>query len=352
MSDGSHVVRAMSTPYPAVLTGLELGTYRHVAALAQRLFDVPLAAVVLSDGQRWSAARAGLAPGWGAHALAACRACCTAGETLRLADAAADARFAVAAADPADPADPVGEGPVRGCLATPIRLSDGAPAGMLCALDARPRGFDAADLAALEDLARCVGRELELRLLCATDPLTGVLTRDAFLQALERGIAEESAVALAVMDLDSFKAINDTFGHLGGDKVLAGTGTLMRRELCGVPVQLGRLGGEEFGFLFADMTIGEVIGELHSLRQSLSGYAFEGIGGVRITASFGLTAIEPAKARHEHLQLADLALYKAKHLGRNRLEQASPQDVGGASIHLLARRHRDGAGRVGTSVDR
>ena len=52
MSDGSHVVRAMSTPYPAVLTGLELGTYRHVAALAQRLFDVPLAAVVLSDGQR------------------------------------------------------------------------------------------------------------------------------------------------------------------------------------------------------------------------------------------------------------------------------------------------------------
>lgn len=282
--------------------------YDHIAALGQRLLGASACAVSLSKGRTWIAVREDMTP---TEAQNIFEWTLPLDSPASLSDRYTAGRLHIA------------QNPHEPCIAAvPIRLTDGQTVGTLQAIDFGARTFVEQDLGWLGRLGECVAREVDLRLACAVDALTGVWSRPAFLDALDYAI-ETEAVALAIMDLDSFKAINDTFGHATGDTVLAGIGRLMRRQMADVPADMGRLGGEEFGLLFTDMSMGEVFGALHALRQALSCEAFDGLGGIRVTASIGVTQIRPGAERSELLYKADEALYHAKYMGKNRVEDAA-----------------------------
>ena len=282
-------------------------SYGHVAALGQRMLDVAVCGVCLGEGGLWIAVREGIDEDAALEAL-----------TVHV---GTDLSAGVAGAG------------LRSVALVPITLADGEAVGTLAAIDDARRTFDADDREALATLCHCIARELDVRIQCAIDALTGLLVRSAFMQTLERGIGRR-AVALAIVDLDSFKAINDTFGYSVGDTVLAGAGALIRGHTSGMDVRLGRLRGEEFGILFHDMSAGEVLGALHSLRQAIAGHMFEALGGVRVTASIGVTGIGPGATPGTLLKEADQALYRAKILGRDRVEQTRSL-TGGDAFSLV-----------------
>lgn len=345
MSD--DLTQTAHLPASTVATVLREASYDHIAELGRRLLEVSLCAVCLGPDHRWLSLGEGVSPEHAALALS----------LAEDADAEAQREASVHTLNspvlngsplkgrmPNGPASavpsfrPVVRSGKMGTAATaPICVNGTEHVGLLRAIDFDNRVFKETDIRALAHLGACVSRELTLGLRCATDPLTGVLARTAFLDSLDVGL-DDGAVALAILDLDSFKAINDTFGHVNGDTVLSGTGALMRRELDTAQIQIGRLGGEEFGLLFCDMTMGEVIGTLHSLRQALSGLVFESVGGIRVTASIGVTAITPGRTRAELLYRADLALYRAKRFGKDRVETAEASE---GLPTPIARRHRD-----------
>lgn len=163
----------------------------------------------------------------------------------------------------------------------------------------------------------------------ATDPLTGALNRRALQARLEqertRVLREGGGFALATFDLDHFKQLNDTHGHVVGDATLVGVvntaGGLLRPTDA-----VARLGGEEFCLLLPDVTGDGAIAMAERLRRSLEGLEITSASGtVAVAASFGVAWY----GTHGHdwptlLKAADSALYSAKRNGRNRVEVANP----------------------------
>jgi diguanylate cyclase (GGDEF)-like protein len=151
------------------------------------------------------------------------------------------------------------------------------------------------------------------------DPLTGLLNRGAALDALERELArgwrEGKPVGVLLADLDHFKHINDTHGHLAGDAVLYDV--------------VGRYGGEEFLVVLpeCDLDHGAELGE--RLRQCVGATAAAvPEGRLSVTASVGVAASQVSRRVEAEalLRAADAALYRAKRAGRNRVERATPAD--------------------------
>ena len=168
--------------------------------------------------------------------------------------------------------------------------------------------------------------EAELKTLAVTDPLTGLPNRRYFLAALERELArvkrfQSQRAAVLMVDLDHFKAINDTRGHAAGDAVLAHFAELMRESLRNTDTA-GRLGGEEFAVLLpgADLHTAKEFAE--RLRHRLTRHPTPHEGAVMaVTASIGVAVLDPADPTAEAaLGRADAAVYRAKELGRNRVE--------------------------------
>jgi diguanylate cyclase (GGDEF)-like protein len=161
----------------------------------------------------------------------------------------------------------------------------------------------------LAQIAARLERATAVRELTERDPLTGVLTRGAFdARARQRG--EGGRAALALLDLDHFKAINDTFGHAAGDRVLATFGALLRRRLRHEDV-VARYGGEEFVLLLEDASPAEA----EELCGQLMAELAESDAGV--TFSAGIAALDGSL--DETYRRADAALYEAKRAGRARI---------------------------------
>jgi diguanylate cyclase (GGDEF)-like protein len=157
------------------------------------------------------------------------------------------------------------------------------------------------------------------------DELTGVRNARFFKGALERHITAARRYrwkpGLILIDLDHFKAVNDTFGHLQGDAVLKAVGDLLQKRVRGSDIA-GRYGGEEFAVLLADTDQKGAMAAAESLRTAIEGLVIPPISGfrtIRITASLGVTLIVAEGALPEDaLMLCDKALYDAKAAGRNR----------------------------------
>lgn len=165
------------------------------------------------------------------------------------------------------------------------------------------------------------------------DDLTGVLNRRAILQRLRDEVARASATPLwlALVDLDGFKHVNDTYGHAAGDAVLKGLAGICRKSLRETDL-LGRMGGEEFAIVMGDTDLDVARGVCERLRIKMGEaiVAFDGVE-IRFTVSIGLAAAEERdKTFAELLRRADLALYHAKNNGRNRVS------VDVAPPHLIA----------------
>jgi len=188
-----------------------------------------------------------------------------------------------------------------------------------------PGGAITAVVSIIRDLSGRKQREDELVRAATTDPLTGLLNRAAF----HRAAAEAAASArrgvpgaLAILDLDHFKRINDTHGHAAGDAALLMLADLLRENLRPEDA-IGRIGGEEFAILFRGLTLAAATPIADRLRQRLEGKRFatdEGSAGV--TMSAGLATLDPDRGVEAAFRLADAALYAAKRKGRNRIEVA------------------------------
>lgn len=167
----------------------------------------------------------------------------------------------------------------------------------------------------------------KLVILSRTDGLTGILNRRAIYEVLEKEIIrsgrEKTPLSVLMLDIDFFKKINDDYGHNVGDAVLR---ELVRRILAELrPCDaLGRYGGEEFIILLPGVSMceGGVIAE--RIRKAIGGTPFEVTpSGLKVTASFGVAEFDFKKNSDELINEADIALYEAKHKGRDRVENSS-----------------------------
>ena len=174
--------------------------------------------------------------------------------------------------------------------------------------------------------------------LAAYDALTGVVNRRALLQVLEREVAQAartaSPYALVLLDIDHFKAVNDTRGHLAGDQVLRHVSQVLRARLRGQDL-LGRYGGEEFLVLLPGTDLAGALQVAEGLRQAVQDAPCPWSGGsIAVTISLGVCAARPhAPGCAEALiDAADQALYAAKQAGRNRVQHGpAPQCAAGMS---------------------
>ena len=167
----------------------------------------------------------------------------------------------------------------------------------------------------------------------ATDQLTGVMSFSHVMEALESHVnkAPQTGKRLCVMmiDLDFFKRVNDTHGHLVGDIVLRHTAERIKSAVRDFDM-VGRFGGEEFTVILtnADMALAKVIAE--RIRQDVAETPFHAKGHIiEVTISLGVAMLRPGETREAILERADVAMYEAKQTGRNRvvvaedLEQAA-----------------------------
>ncbi|MBI2381322.1 MAG: diguanylate cyclase [Gammaproteobacteria bacterium] len=157
--------------------------------------------------------------------------------------------------------------------------------------------------------------------LAHTDTLTGLPNRREAERRLERLLKRKQQdaghLALALLDIDHFKHINDDHGHEHGDFVLQGLARLLPALLRPTDLMC-RWGGEEFLLLFPDTEPEESQAICERLRAALMATDFS--PAPRVSASFGLTSLAPHDSQSSLLKRADMALYRAKDLGRNRVE--------------------------------
>lgn len=177
--------------------------------------------------------------------------------------------------------------------------------------------------------------ELALEAQAHRDALTGVLTRRAFTDlatgALGRRVGSAEPMAVLLLDVDHFKRINDTHGHLVGDAALRVLGAVLRRELREGDL-VGRFGGEEFVVLLRGLEPLEAQAVAERLRAAIAAAPIEYQGARHaMTASLGLAVVTRREGLEAALGRADAALYAAKHAGRDRVRVASAPEQAGAT---------------------
>ncbi|GGE39831.1 hypothetical protein GCM10007421_12240 [Halopseudomonas oceani] len=153
------------------------------------------------------------------------------------------------------------------------------------------------------------------------DPLTEIETRAGLLAELRKQQAlvqrGEQACALAMLDVDHFKKINDSYGHAAGDLVLVSIVQCVKS--CLRPYDLiYRYGGEEFIICMPGTTITQAGEVMERLRSAISKLRF-GFGQAQVTASFGVTVLGASLSVEESISCSDQAMYEAKAAGRNRV---------------------------------
>ena len=172
-------------------------------------------------------------------------------------------------------------------------------------------------------------RQSRLEEMSLLDPLTGVANR----RGLERSLAQEDSrvrrysrpYSLLMIDLDHFKKVNDTHGHLAGDRVLAAIGDLLQ-DLCRATDTAGRYGGEEFAVVLPETPAESALVIAERIRERLAETPVTSPDGkqISVTASIGIASVPDNGAdAAAALAEADRALYKAKNGGRNQVAVAT-----------------------------
>jgi len=168
-----------------------------------------------------------------------------------------------------------------------------------------------------------------LTTIALTDALTELPNRRYFQQVLEAELRRTDrhgvGFGLAIIDIDDFKSFNDSAGHLAGDQLLRGVGTVIRTQMR-VSDVLSRWGGDEFILLMPSVTKLEAVRGVERLRKIVEGHGFAGrsvMASGRVTISAGVSRCPEDGTDHDSLvKKADDALYAAKRAGRNRVMES------------------------------
>ncbi len=183
---------------------------------------------------------------------------------------------------------------------------------------------------------RILELQQSLRFAATHDFLTNLLNRAEILAALERefarGARDGKPLALILADIDHFKRVNDTLGHVAGDDVLKEVAVRLKKDLRAYDV-VGRYGGEEFLLVLPGCNSTDGARRADAIRKTVGGTPIvTPYGPTSATISMGVTAADPKRDRtaSELLYEADMSLYLAKKNGRNRVEIFTPANSAGA----------------------
>jgi diguanylate cyclase (GGDEF)-like protein len=166
-------------------------------------------------------------------------------------------------------------------------------------------------------------RMRDLRGLMVRDSLTGLFnhttTTQMFATMLASANRQNKALGFAMIDVDHFKSVNDTYGHIMGDQVLVALARILRERLRGSDI-IGRYGGEEFAVILRDVTLEEAIQIIDNVREDFSRVCFRHNGiDFHCAFSAGISLSSREKSMVFIRAEADRALYRAKGSGRNRV---------------------------------
>jgi len=210
--------------------------------------------------------------------------------------------------------------------------------GLVRSRTGEPRFF----VSSLRDITARKRLQALLEERASTDPLTGVMNRNGIEERVRSELLRSDRygdkLSLVLIDLDHFKAVNDAYGHLAGDRILQGFCALARSCLRSTD-SLGRVGGEEFVALLPETGLSGARLFAERLRTTLEAFQFD--RGIRITASMGIAGHREGEELSSLMERADLAMYQAKKSGRNRVvldsedvERAEPERAQSAHITL------------------
>ncbi|WP_260604404.1 GGDEF domain-containing protein [Pandoraea apista] len=299
--------------------------FDRIVRLASYVLGAPISLVSLIDETRqWFKARQGLDVSQTPRSMAFCAHAILGDDVFVVPDARADRRFS-------DNPLVTGEPNIRFYAGAPLLTPEGHRLGTLCVIDRRPRTLDDEKRGLLADLSALVADALELRRvnqvlgdMAMRDGLTGALNRRAFLMQADRlfaaALAQKRRLSVLMLDIDHFKAVNDTWGHAIGDRVIVEL-TLVLRATLRKGTVIGRLGGEEFAVLLPEADAQRALQASERLLTAIGGASVPGPNGpVRFSASIGVGSLALDDADFSALlQRADRALYAAKQAGRNRV---------------------------------
>ncbi|WP_102107418.1 sensor domain-containing diguanylate cyclase [Oceaniglobus roseus] len=298
--------------------------FESIVELVKQTLNVPMCAVTFIDRDRqWIKAERGVGGREMPRSLSFCSHAIKRAEPFVVPDATTHPLFS-------DNALVTGAPFIRSYLGIPLQTSDGYQIGSLCVIDTRPREFAEAEIALLSRFASLVVENLELRMIATTDALTGLRTRRDWQEQVRREIALSARsgrpLSVAIMDIDHFKAVNDTYGHRTGDLLLSEVARVLLNRLRATDL-VGRLGGEEFAVALPETTADEAREVVERVRLAVARIETSSPEAptVRCTISGGIAQLQDGETLDALCNRADHALYTAKGDGRNRLACALPQ---------------------------
>jgi diguanylate cyclase (GGDEF)-like protein len=290
--------------------------FERITRLARTVLGMPIVLVSLVDRERqWFKSRQGLEVAETPRQISFCNYTIRDNEPLIIPDARADPRFANIPL--------VVEPPyVRFYVGVPLRTRDGYNIGALCAMDTEVRDLTPDQVAVMQDLARLVIHEIELRTAAAIDSLTGAMSRRSFSEEanrdIERARRHGRLLSLVLIDIDNFKSINDTHGHPAGDLLLERLVSICKSSMR-TSDYIGRIGGDEFAITLPETSGALALEIVERVRQTFAQMTTSlpsgDLGG---TLSIGIAELRAETDVDQLLSNADVALYAAKAGGRNR----------------------------------
>jgi diguanylate cyclase (GGDEF)-like protein len=166
-------------------------------------------------------------------------------------------------------------------------------------------------------------RAAELKSLMVRDNFTGLFNHARFLEIMSEELMNIQRhgrqTCYAIIDIDHFKKINDTYGHSAGDQVLKSLARMLQQQLRRSDI-IGRCGGEEFGILLPNCDMANAERIIESLRSKFAESSYKvGAHDINVTFSGGVTMMDKDKSINETINIADEALYQSKEGGRNRI---------------------------------
>lgn len=170
-------------------------------------------------------------------------------------------------------------------------------------------------------------RNAEIGEISIRDSVTGLYSRRYLSESVARLIAESTrygmAFSVALLDIDSFKAVNDTYGHTIGDGVIRKVAEILNHELRASDIA-ARYGGDEFALVFPQITVHGAYTACERIRQAIVDHAWDALHpDIRITASIGIAGLLPGDSFDTLFSSADRALYAVKRAGRNGVRASS-----------------------------
>lgn len=276
--------------------------FDRLTRMAKRLFNVPIALVSLVDENRqWFKSCVGLPVSETPRDISFCGHAILGEGVFIIPDATADDRFH-------DNPLVIDDPNIRFYAGCPLRALNGGQMGTLCIIDDEPRDFDEHDLSALKDLAAMAEQELAALQLAVLDELTEISNRRGFItlvgHAIRMCVRQKMSASLVFFDLDKFKLINDTHGHVEGDRALVAFANILHKTLRESDL-VARIGGDEFAALLLDTPKASAVDVIARLQGRVEEYNQQASHDYKIDFSFGIVDFDPLLHADVEALLAD-----------------------------------------------